>query len=629
MSSEEIDKIFEAFKKRDWVYIWNCAEIGIPFNVHNWNNYVKRVCEEIVRKIEQGDFKYFLTKKYGNQGDINVFIKLLPYSSDIEEMKACIEQRESLGLDSYDVYQLIKEINNVDYMKECIEQRESLGLDSDEVFKLIEEIDDSEYIKECIKQKESLGLDSSKIHYLIEKIDEPEFTKKCIIQGKNIGLTSKAIVSLIICKINDLDYIKGCIEQGKNIGLNSYHIYRLIKKIDNPNFAKKCIKHAEEIEINNLDLKRLLLTYDNSYLNKMLEENYKIYTREINLPTEMTIGIEIESIGRNYEFFEENKSLFLDWECENDSSLEADKEDDDEYGIEIISPILTGSNKSTTQAIRRIGIILNEIEQHTNDTCGGHIHIGADYLTNVRAWQNLLELWANTEIILYIIGNEQGHIPRSGVFEYAKPISAKLESALTSETIQLNDESDLERFKNEIIKFQYSRYKGINFFNLEDGENNTIEFRLPNGTINPDTWVENINLFGGIVNASQELSIIQNKPESELTEQEKRRLESFENIRNNNLDEKAKLECLLEIVVPEQNRDIYRQRYDVNSKLLKDNPVIESEIKAETSKRGVKISKDKIGKTIFSGDNRITGEEEQFTEQIIGKAKQRTPKDIV
>lgn len=72
-------------------------------------------------------------------------------------------------------------------------------------------------------------------------------------------------------------------------------------------------------------------------------------------------------------------------------------------------------------------------------------------------------------------------------------------------------------------------------------------------------------------------------------------------------------------------------RYDVNSKLLKDNQEIENRIRSRTSKKGVKIPKNKIGKVTFSGDDRITGTEEQLAEQIINKRiyPQVDYKDIV
>lgn len=485
MNSEEIDRIFEAYKNDDMEYIWNCAEMNYPISVI----YLKTVCKKVVKKIEQGDFKYFLTKKQGDVSDVEVFVELLQYSSNIQEKKKCIKQRKELGLGSRDMVKLIIGTNDLHYMKKCIKQREKIGINSSDIVNLIKEIGSSAFAKKCIKQREKLGLEydhicdlinlfeddlelikefikqeninleSESIVELIKKIDDSDYTKECILQGKNIGLNSENIEKLIK-EINDLEFTKKCIMHGENMDLPSYDIINLIYEIDDPNFTKKCITEYKELGIHDLDLKKLKMIHDDTYLNKILNENEEKYTSEINLPTEMTIGIEIESVGKDANDFFESKGeiLFPDWICKYDSSIRHKKSTDS--GVEIASPILTGSNKSTTKAIRKVGTILNELGQYTNDSCGGHIHIGADYLTNVQAWKNLLEIWGNTEPILYIIGNEKGDIPRSGINIFAEPISGKFEKALSSGTINLNDENDLKEFKLNILKFQrFSRYR--------------------------------------------------------------------------------------------------------------------------------------------------------------------------
>lgn len=485
MNSEEIDRIFEAYKIDDMEYIWNCAEINYPISAI----HLESVCKKVVKKIEQGDFKYFLTKKQGDVSDIKFFVELLQYSSNIQEKKKCIRQRKKLGLNSRDIVNLIIGTNDLHYMKKCIKQRKKLGINSSGIFNLIKEIGSSAFAKECIEQKENLGLDyyricdliylfendlefikkfikqeninldSGSIVKLIKKIDNSDYTKECILQGKNIGLNAKDIKELIK-EINDLEFTKKCILHGENMGLPSYDIINLIYEIDDPNFTKKCITEHKDIGIHELDLKKLKIIHDDTYLKKILNENEEKYTSEINLPTEMTIGIEIESVGKDANDFFESKGeiLFHDWICKYDSSIRHKKFTDS--GVEIASPILTGSNKSTTKEIRKVSTILNELGQYTNDSCGGHIHIGADYLTNVQAWKNLLEIWGNTEPILYIIGNEKGNIPRIGINIFAAPISGKFEKALSSGTINLNDENDLKEFKFNILKFQrFSRYR--------------------------------------------------------------------------------------------------------------------------------------------------------------------------
>ena len=133
--------------------------------------------------------------------------------------------------------------------------------------------------------------------------------------------------------------------------------------------------------------------------------------------------------------------------------------------------------------------------------CGGHIHIGADYLTKPESWKNLTEIWGNAENIMYAISNKSGDKPRYGVPQFARPISSNFEEILNKGTIDLKSEEDLKKFLKDAQKDKdgkIDRYYGINFANVGE-DKNTIEFRLPNGTIDAKTWIENINLFGGII----------------------------------------------------------------------------------------------------------------------------------
>ena len=262
----------------------------------------------------------------------------------------------------------------------------------------------------------------------------------------------------------------------------------------------------------------------------------------------------------------------------------------------------TGDDPEMVSQIKKICIILKELGQEVSKTCGGHIHIGANYLTNTKAWQNLVELWANTERILFIISNAKGEIPRPGIKEHAEPVSRDLEEQIAIGMIKLNKESDLQDYKNQIRRAQIKREKGISFHNLMEGGIQTIEFRIPNGTLSPETWLENISLFGGIVRAAEDLSIIQQKAKGEATEQECYLLECFELIRNKAVNEEQTLEILLELVIPESERDIYRERYRINNSLLQQNPEINNHIGCNVADGSIKINED----SLFSGSDRIT-----------------------
>lgn len=249
--------------------------------------------------------------------------------------------------------------------------------------------------------------------------------------------------------------------------------------------------------------------------------------------------------------------------------------------------------------------------QNVSERCGGHIHIGASYLTMEESWRNLTEIWVNSEKILFTISNKAGEIPRNGIFEYASPISRNFEEMLNSGNINIENEESLKYF---VKRNQQSRYFGINFMNIGDSKD-TIEFRLANGTIDADIWIQNINLFGGIVRSSEDLARIQTKPGDERTQQEKKMLEYFEQIKKSKISERDKLEALLSIIIPEEHRDIYRKRYKVNSKLIEQNSVIKKRIIENVTKSPISIKQ--VGRKAFLGEDGVTGQEYSQTINII------------
>ena len=62
-------------------------------------------------------------------------------------------------------------------------------------------------------------------------------------------------------------------------------------------------------------------------------------------------------------------------------------------------------------------------------------------------------------------------------------------------------------FEYMINKLPYDRYNAINFQNVGNpskfSTNNTIEFRCPNGTLEPVIWQNNVNLLVNILNYSK------------------------------------------------------------------------------------------------------------------------------
>ena len=176
---------------------------------------------------------------------------------------------------------------------------------------------------------------------------------------------------------------------------------------------------------------------------------------------------------------------------------------------------------------------------------------------------------------------------------YAKPYSGALEKNLNEKTVQLDTIEDVKKLAKD-VQNGTGDY-GINFNNLGN-EKNTIEFRIPNGTIDAKTWIENINLFGGIVKASEDLAIIQNKQPEDRTDEEITKLKLFEKLNKDEISDSERLEILLQIVIPSEDRDIYRRRHRINSKLY-EKSIVRDFVRTKLSKKKINFNSTRISKS--------------------------------
>ena len=59
--------------------------------------------------------------------------------------------------------------------------------------------------------------------------------------------------------------------------------------------------------------------------------------------------------------------------------------------------------EKNSEQIKKVCSRLNNLGQIASERCGGHIHIGSDYLTTAESWCNLIDIWGNAEEILFIL----------------------------------------------------------------------------------------------------------------------------------------------------------------------------------------------------------------------------------
>lgn len=428
-----------------------------------------------------------------------------------------------------------------------------------------------EYISEWFRETIIKQIPPEGQLYALSKIESKETRRKIIervpkeIREEVVAdIEDEEIASLILTAIDD-DKFK--IEQMKNLKseINKAIVSTSLKSDD----AKLKIANEIKDEKNKILVKMSLTDRENLKRN-FLRKDRKYSS--IGLDQDMTIGMEIESEGEKSEIINDNVNKIIPnmigaWEAKEDISLE--------NGVEVISPIM-GDFQDDVEDIYMICDMLQKCGQNVSERCGGHIHIGADFLKSKEAYANLLEIWGNAEEVIYLISNEKGELPRRECSIYASPVSPIINEAIANGSIMLKDEDELEDFVTKLQQVQShqgrkSRYFGINLLNANE-DKNTIEFREPNGTINPDTWIENIRLFGRIIEASERLAEIENMPEINERFMDYLRLkDKLKQIRIEEENyEEEKMETLLSLLFDEEEKDVYRERFYANSKLLQE-----------------------------------------------------------
>lgn len=260
----------------------------------------------------------------------------------------------------------------------------------------------------------------------------------------------------------------------------------------------------------------------------------------------ITIGVELETCNTNIKDFEKIKSVFTDYLIKEDKSVK--------NGFEIVSPVLS-YNIHDMNILNRVCELLKTCKFYTDSSCGGHIHIGASYLTRKEDYLMLLYLYNNVENIMYYITDKEGTIKRESVNEYAiKTKDIYIEAITEGKLNKDTKESIIETLQ----QINQNRYKGLNFKNIGLFRKNTIEFRMPNGEIEFPELLANIKLFARLIEMSHKLV---DMPKTDITKLKAQKLCYIKN-------DEEKLNLFLEILFPNiVDRQIYINRYKKNKEL--------------------------------------------------------------
>lgn len=555
-------------------------DLKLNYIIHNredqYNNFI------IAKSIKSDHLKVALLELFNEFDKVNIIVTMKSDDIKIDAMKKYLtyfSQREVVE----SISSIEKKIEAVEFLKFPTDQEEvlkNLKIETDDQrLRLISILQDErlatvliegiENIKRKITAIESikdenyrkraiLTLDEKYRLNCLSKIKSP-FIQDAIIRSirdenekieyihnsNNEELTCKVILTLE----SDEQRLKQLRESNLT---NETNISTIIATLNDDEIKLKQLEKTEDI----LNATIIQMSLSNREKIKEIFKKPSQKYSKIGLDENMTIGMEIESEGAMSRPIIRIKKLLkrregeeeIGWETKSDASLKR--------GVEVVSPILT-DNEEDIEDLYIICSMLQRCGNETNERCGGHIHIGANYLKSKEAFINLFEIWGNAEEVICKMSNAKNIVPRFSLQEYARPISPRINKAIEKGSINLESEEDLDSFIEKVQKAQGSRYCGLNLWNINNGKD-TIEFRISNGTIDPDTWIENARLYGRIVEIAEKLAEIEKNP---IKSNEEKRLLSLKEYLKKDISENDKMEVLLNLLFSKEERQLYRERY--------------------------------------------------------------------
>lgn len=298
----------------------------------------------------------------------------------------------------------------------------------------------------------------------------------------------------------------------------------------NCNEILKYLIPEQNTKLSNLkgfDLKELLI---------LINKYYLILRDSVGLKDNVTFGLELEfeylsSLVNNYTINRELKKEFSNntWKTSFEPTVG--------NGDEISSPIMK-DDFNNWKALDKVCQIVSKYAR-INKYCSGHIHVGAQILGDKKdTWLNFMKLWSAYENIIFRFCHGEYLTARPRLTYYAKPRAKDFYEKYI-------DFSNSLRLLEELLDvLAVNSYHAVNFENVINLNNykeyNTIEFRHPNGTLEPVIWQNNVNLLVNLLEYAKSNDYDDDKVS-------KRLIYNLNNVTDNNLYSEINLEQALEL----------------------------------------------------------------------------------
>ncbi len=248
----------------------------------------------------------------------------------------------------------------------------------------------------------------------------------------------------------------------------------------------------------------------NSYLGKSMKQEllnylskyYLGYRDKVTFDSDITFGVEVEVLTKHLYYPAQYCDNIVDlrnrvMKKDMDYIVAYEDYDDMVVGGELISPILI----NLEDCWQNLKSTVEEFIKYTGDAqityhTAGHIHLGHDILKEGDLVK-LVKLYAAFEPIIFRFAAGEFLNIRAGATSYAKPIAKKVKDFTGSDEDMISKLCFDGNVGTLMIPFKYN---GLNLSNLISG-NDTLEFRVPNGTLSLPIWQNNVNFFAHLLMA--------------------------------------------------------------------------------------------------------------------------------
>ncbi|MBQ6546850.1 MAG: amidoligase family protein [Bacilli bacterium] len=564
--------------------IYNLCDIISSIEDDDYKKYIVDSAEEyglrsrqvadIVSSIKDDNYKDSIVRDK-NMYNFTIYdILSITESMSILSIRRILNNKDDYPLDLDDLANVVRHITDDNLKKDIVSNNTLYKFSFEHLANIISSIKDDDYKKFYVNKLRDAGVDSFIVSIIIQSVKNDKYKYNVICNAKDYSLLEDDVLFIMESFVSN-KYLFEFINNYKNYSFNLNYLSEIICLIKSDSY-KAGIVYNNEYNFNAVQLMTIISSISNVEAKKNLVEilykkdvfgHFEI-DKKLVIPEGMTFGVEIEAEGLNNQLVLKS-SLPGDWNAKPDSSLRK--------GVEGISPIL---ENGTEKDISMVCSIFKSLDLEATRNCAGHVHIGADYFgKDVNSFKNLIEIFSNVEGLLYLIANQEGDIPRKYAFRYSLPITSKIEDVVNQDSNFFDKANSFERFKRVIKSVQKTRFSSINFNNVGSVHKNTIEFRLANGTLNPNVWIDNVNLFGGLMWLAKRISEIQRKAVNKVTDEDKFVLYLYERLKDESISDEEKLKALFNML-PMLDERIYFNRYETNSALFEefDNSLLLKEI---------------------------------------------------